>query len=117
MPSEVSTRSDEDQLGKDLNGRTMCGAGGSERWQEFHSGGAEGGPLIEFKRGPGHPVEPTQQVGTWSTSGSRVIHSYTGGPSYSWLVCRTGSATTPLTLVGPFENVIVTLVDGQVACP
>jgi len=54
----------------------------SDRWQEEH---LVGGVLYDYKLGDGHPVDPRKQVGTWSISGKKVIHTY-GAYSYSWTV-------------------------------
>lgn len=75
-----------------IGGKTLCASSGSDRWQEFHSG-ALGGPLIDWKLGSGHPVDPTETVGTWSVgTGGVLTHAYTGGSSYSWIVCRPGNS-------------------------
>jgi hypothetical protein len=61
-----------------VTGNMMCAARGGDRWQEFHR---SDGALIDFKRGAGHPIDPTQQVGTWSfnNAASTVTHNYVAG--------------------------------------
>ena len=59
-------------------------------WQELHQG-TSGGALIDYKRGPGHPVDPSETVGTWTVSGtgvgnSTVTHAYGSGGSYTYSV-------------------------------
>lgn len=105
-------------LGNLVAGRTMCAARAGERWQEFHQG-VGGGALVDWKLGPGHAVDPTETVGTWSTDdgNSLLTHSYTGGPSYTWLVCINGGVLT-LVSTGSAGTVSgVTLLNGQAQCP
>lgn len=101
-------------------GRTMCAARAPDRWQEFHSGAtAAGGPLIDWKLGPGHPVDPRETVGTWSVSGSLLTHTYLGGASFIWLVCRPGNSSN-ITLVSTGTSGTISSINmltGQVACP
>ena len=69
-------------------------------WQEKHVrvGAATTGALIDFKRGPGHPVDPSATVGTWTVTGSngqnaRVVHDYGAGVTYSYSVHDNGDGT------------------------
>ena len=78
-----------------LAGRTVCGMAGTDRWQEFHSGAsAAGGPLIDWKLGPGHPVDPSKQTGTWSVQGpdgsAAAVYNYGTGGTYAYAVCQEG---------------------------
>ena len=67
-------------------------------WQELHSGG-NGGPLIDFKRGPGHATDPSETVGTWLVTGNAggaraiVTHNYGSGGSYGYTVWNNGNGT------------------------
>ena len=49
-------------------------------WQEEHLGDG-GGDLYDYKLGPGHPVDPRRQLGTWAVTGnganSVVTYNYT----------------------------------------
>lgn len=88
----------DQSLSNALSNRTVCVAKtGGVGWenQEFHSG-TGGGSLIDYKLGAGHPVDPTETVGTWSVTGSgpqtRVNHVY-GGTTYTYGVCS--STATP----------------------
>lgn len=77
-----------------LSGKTVCGRPGpgytgpaTDRWQEEHHAG---GALWDYKLGNGNPVDPREQVGTWSVSLSslpgsgRVNYAYgTGGFTYA----------------------------------
>jgi hypothetical protein len=84
-----------------LAGNTVCVPNGATwDWQEEHLGGpgATSGQLWDYKRGPGHAIDPRSQVGTWSISApgqstnGEITHSYTGGSSYVYRVCQ-GAAT------------------------
>lgn len=105
-----------------LGGKTLCAARAPDRWKEFHSGGPASGPLIAYKLGPGHPMDPTETVGTWSAvngPNSSVTHNYLGGSSFTWLVCQ-GAASNAIALVsvasaGTVSNAQV--LSGQVDCP
>ena len=54
------------------------------QWNELHSGGASG-TLTDFKKGPSDPVNPSEQVGTYTiTAGSgasydRIQYNYGSG--------------------------------------
>ncbi len=57
-------------------------------WQEMHQAG---GALIDYKRGPGDPVDPSKQVGTWSITGIDgrgvyVTYNYGGGSIFTYSV-------------------------------
>lgn len=101
---------------------TLCAARGSDRWQEYHSGGPSSGPLIDYKLGPSNTVDPTAPVGSWTASNganSLLTHTYSGGSSFSWLVCQVGSSST-YTLVstgGAGTITGATVIAGQAACP
>jgi len=45
-----------------VNGRTVCATGANGSWQEEHR---SDGVLRDYKKGPGDPVDPQKQVGTW----------------------------------------------------
>lgn len=69
-----------------------------------------GGSLQDYKKGPGHAVDPSKTVGTWSVSGDTVQYSYveggttsgpfshtvhnSGGGAYS--VCQSGAEVATL---------------------
>lgn len=84
-------------LGAALAGKMACGTAGTERWQEWHNGNAAGGVVIDFKLGPGHPVDPSGRVGTYSVStagtNSTVSYAYGGSTNYAYRVCRVGSTS------------------------
>ncbi len=83
------------QLGNLLTGNTVCVPAvmvDPMTWQELH---VAGGALVDYKRGPGHAVDPSEQVGTWSISGTgnnaTVIHNYGTGGSYQYTVYPNGA--------------------------
>lgn len=82
------------QMNTLLTGNTVCGRPGinypgnaADRFQEEHRAGGE---LWDYKRGPGHPIDPTERVGSWLVSatkiGATVTPTYTGGSSFNWNV-------------------------------
>ncbi len=119
-----------------LAGRTVCGRAGNDSWQEFHQGStAAGGPVIDWKRGPGHATDPTTQVATWSVPATRgearVVYDYGGGTTFRFAVCdasanaatktrstQTGSNAIHLCGEGntPTNVLSATVRAGQVAC-
>jgi hypothetical protein len=104
-----------------ITGATICAARGSDRWQEFHAANRD---LIDYKRGAGHPVDPTRRVGTWTaTNGNNATVTHTYGPhSFTWALCRDNASSNPpftYTMVSPTAGTItgVRVLAGQVACP
>lgn len=77
-----------------VSGRTVCGVPGasypgapSDRFQEEH---LANGDLFDYKRGPGHPVDPREKVGTWSVGQGfagvpGIVHSY-ASVAFNWAV-------------------------------
>ena len=95
-PGSTNTRLNISNLNQVLTGNTVC-VGSSSSWeaQEQH---VSGGVLRDYKRGPSSTVDPTSQVGTWSTAtngslGAQVTYTY-GSTSYVYGVCSP-STTTP----------------------
>lgn len=76
-----------------LTGNTICVPAmtpppATMQAQELHQ---LGGALIDFKRGPGHPVDPSKQIGNWSVTGRDgrgvfVTYNYGGGKIYTYAV-------------------------------
>lgn len=78
-----------------LENKFVCAArapgGNLDTWSEEHGTLVGGGLLTEYAKGPGDPVDPRKQVGTWTVVGNNtasavVKYSYTGdaGSPYSW---------------------------------
>jgi len=70
-----------------LSGYTVCAINGGDKWQEYHAANSD---LIDYKMGPGHAVDPSEKVGTWSAttngSNSAVTYNYGSGGVYSYKV-------------------------------
>lgn len=62
--------------------------------QEVHQ---SGGKLVDLKRGTGHLVDPTKEVGTWKVVGSNrgafVTYDYGNGKIYTYSVYNNGDGT------------------------
>jgi hypothetical protein len=103
-----------------LSNKTVCAAAGNESWQEYHQG-AGGGTLIDWKLGPGDPVDPTEPVGTWSTSAdgtasATVTHSYGSGGSYTYAMCTEPGGSYRFCSGAAAAVSGATLINGQAAC-
>lgn len=98
-----------------ITAKTVCATIGSQKWQEYHK---PGGDLIDYKKGPTNPVDPSKKVGTWSTGGngsnSLVTYNYGTGGSYSYKVHLNGGTYTFCGVGAPTLDVI--LLSGQVSC-
>lgn len=99
-----------------ISGKTVCATLGGQKWQEYHH---PGGSLIDYKRGPSHPIDPTKTVGTWGTSGtganSQVTYNYGTGGAYSYTV-HFNAGTYTFCGVGSAPTLDVALLSGQVSC-
>ena len=86
-----NTRLNATAISNLLGGNTVCVPktnNATMTWQELHVGTltSTSGALIDYKRGPGHAVDPSETVGTWSVSANgggnnqaSVTHTYSGG--------------------------------------
>ena len=87
-----------------LANKMVCAAVGVEQWQEWHNG-VTSGPVVDYKMGPGHPVDPPSAVGTYQVvdlaasprisraqraAGAAVAYTY-GAKTYTYGVCQTGA--------------------------
>lgn len=94
-----------------LQGNTVCVPAvtvPTMTWQELHSGTSGGANnLIDFKRGPGHAVDPSGPVGSWTISGNSggnaavVNHNYGTGGSFTYQVFNNGDGTHSFCSVAP----------------
>lgn len=91
---DTSSRLDTAAINTLLGGNTVCVPSVNANpmiWQELHVG-ASGGALIDFKRGPGHAVDPSETVGIWTVASNgggnkaTVTHNYGAGGSYTYSV-------------------------------
>jgi len=99
-----------------LINRTACATkDNGDKWQEFHQAG---GALIDYKRGPNDPVDPTKQVGTWLVGpSSRVCYDYGSGGKYCYTVHSIGNAKYEFCPEGQTTpDVVVNFVGGNVGC-
>jgi len=114
-----NTGTDPNVVATAIFGKTVCATIGSQKWQEYHGGGLTGGSLIDYKKGPSDPVDPTKTVGSWNTSGtdasSQVTYNYGSGGSYSYAVHLSGGTYT-LCGVGGAPTLDVTLLPGPGSC-
>lgn len=109
------------QVSQLVGGNTMCAtrvaAGKTDRWQAFHQGNGNSGTLIDYRRGPNHPTDPTEPVGTWSAtngSNSSLTSNYGTGGTYIWTVCSVGGTYT---VTGPGGTISgITIIPNQVSC-
>lgn len=110
-------------LGNLLEGKTACKSSGSDwEWQEFHQ---TGGNLIDWKKGV-DPVDPTEQVGSWSINSSgtgsnivqTVTYDYDTGGSYTYSVWHQGGGIYDFcTTQGATDVLGATLKNTQGQCP
>ena len=107
-----------DVLTQTVRGQTMCASRGAERWQELHR---FGGDLIDFKKGPNDPVDPSTRVGSWSVvpgaGGAALLrHDYGGGQVYDFAVCRAGEVFALVPIGGGSRITGIRLVSGGNGC-
>ena len=72
-------------------GQTACATLGGSSWQSFHQ---SGGSLIDYKKGPGDPVDPSKVMGPWSINNDKVQYNYGTGGVFEYEVCGTSSLAT-----------------------
>ena len=105
-----------------LQGNTVCvptTTVPTMTWQELHSG-ANGGPLIDFKRGAGHATDPSATVGTWLVTGdpagqrALITHNYGTGGSYTYTVWNNSNGTHSFCSANP--EIIARVKTGGGAC-
>lgn len=111
-----------------LRNNTVCASRGGERWQEYHT---LGNRVIDYKQGPNHAVDPSEDVGSWTISGSNatttVTYNYGTGGTYSYAVFRDSNSPTsfyhfcgvsgPMSQSNTGNNIVnATIRTGQVSC-
>lgn len=103
-----------------LAGKTVCAVLGSDRWQEYHN---PNGTLRDYKKGPTDPVDPSADVGIWSSinsgANSKIRYTY-GSNVYEYQVCRLLAQTVPTATTVQFcgaQNITASLQSGQGPCP
>lgn len=105
-----------------LPGKMVCAQRGSDRWQEQHNGTASvGGTVVDFKKGPSDPVDPSKLVGSWRvdrTDPKVIVYDYGTGGVYSYRARTTSgvlSSLCPVNLPGP--EIPATLKLSGSSCP
>ncbi|MEP6587728.1 MAG: hypothetical protein ABJA84_03090 [Polaromonas sp.] len=108
------------QLNTLLTGNTVCSPSSAPfNWQELHQAG---GALIDYKRGPGHAVDPSETVGSWAVAGNnagnnaKVTHNYGSGGSYTYTVYGSGVVNTPHSFCGSGPEIVTRIKSGGGAC-
>ena len=97
-----------------VNNNTVCAVRGAESWQELHQ---PGGALIDFKRGPTHPIDPSERVGSWSIGPSgQITYNYGTGGTTTFAVRPNGGASYSFCGVGGAADIDVTIKIGGGAC-
>lgn len=100
-----------------LQGNTVCVPAITQPtmvWQELH---VAGGALVDYKRGQGHPIDPTKQVGSWTVTdvrGARVNYNYVGGTQFGYSVWNNNDGTHSFCSANP--EVIARIKLGDGAC-
>lgn len=127
MPMQAATCPGGSQLDPALlAGHTVCTADGAGGWQEqeYH---APDGKLWDYKRGPGHKVDPTRDMGSWTVnprqpaSKQTVTYRYTDKPggAVKWTTPEYelySNGSQAYSLCGSTGSRDVTLRLGQTAC-
>ena len=118
MPTITTTQGGElPSISTLLTGNTVCvGSPGNWGAQEFHK---SDGNLIDYKKGPSHPVDPTASVGSWSISGTgaatRVNYTY-GTTTYNKAVWDHGDGTYSFCNQEGNETIPSAIKAGQTGC-
>ena len=102
-----------------LGGQTVCVPSVTVNpmtWQEQHVVlTATGGSLIDFKRGPSDPVDPSEPVGNWSvnTTANTITHNYGAGGSYTYTVFgKNGAGNNIVSFCGSGPEIVAAVKAG-----
>ena len=115
-----STPLNQNELVTLVAGKTVCVPNGTEwQWQELHNGSnQQGGTLIDYKRGPGHAVDPSETVGSWSVSNkggnATIEHKYGSGGTFTYSVWNNGNGTHSFCSAAP--EIVATVKTTQTGC-
>lgn len=118
MPTVVTTQGGGlPSISTLLTGNTVCvGSPGNWEAQEFHK---SDGNLIDYKKGPSDPVDPTATVGSWSITGTgaatRVNYTY-GTTTYNNAVWDHGDGTYSFCNQSGNETIPSAIKAGQTGC-
>jgi len=100
-----------------LTNNTVCvGTPGNWEAQELH---VSGGSLVDYKLGPGHAVDPSEQVGTWSVDAAAgtVTHNYGPGTVYTYKMSANGGTSYSFCSTAGAPEVLAKVKTGGGACP
>lgn len=106
-----------------LPNHTVCGRPGSsypggenspDRWQEQHVGSNAKGDLVDYKKGPADPIDPSKSVGTYAIVSGQVNHNYGAGASFTYSVFQ--SSTVYSFCEGTSERARATVKSGLTSC-
>ncbi len=113
------TKLSQSQVSAAIGGKTVCvGSAGNWQHQEFHAG-TTGGALTDYKRGPGHPIDPSENLGSWSLSNNgTVTYTYNGGGgTHAFGVCTINATTYGMCPgVSNQSTIVFTTRAGQTGC-
>jgi hypothetical protein len=68
---------------------TACYPAGGPPWtnQEYHTSSGASGTIIDYKKGPSDPRDPSKAVGTYTVNAdSTITYNYTVGGTYTYSV-------------------------------
>jgi DNA-binding transcriptional regulator YdaS (Cro superfamily) len=107
----TGTKLSPSQIRSVINGRYACAnLSPTEHWNEVHTGTgiSSSGQVLDYKKGPGHPTDPSDTVahptGTYSVSPAgadtgQVVYNYGAGGTYGYTIrANLGSASPNLGL-------------------
>lgn len=100
-----------------LTGNTVCvGTAGNWEAQELH---VSGGSLVDYKLGPGHAIDPSEPVGTWSvdTAAATVTHNYGPGAIYTYKISANGGTSYSFCSTAGASEVVANVKTGGGGCP
>ena len=102
-----------------LQGNTVCVPVVTQPTMEAQELHQAGGALVDYKRGPAHPVDPSMQVGSWTVTGTGgrsafVTHNYGGGAQYTYAVWNNNDGTHSFCSANP--EIKVRIKTGGGAC-
>lgn len=100
-----------------LSGNTVCvGTPGNWEAQELH---VAGGSLVDYKRGPGHAIDPSETVGSWAvnTTAGTVTHNYGSGGSYTYTMSANGGTSYSFCSTAGAPEIVANIKTGGGACP
>lgn len=92
-PCAANQRLNENQLNSTFSNFRVTALVNAETQHVYHG---TSGTLVACKRGTGHPVDPSEVVGTWSVVGNgnnaTLRYAYNGGSAFQYAVCGSGNA-------------------------